>query len=71
MVVVNVRSPRSWTPEVNGDLKKLVKKWPEARLVDWYKASGKGDYLGDDLTHPNMAGQRLYARLIKRALRQR
>jgi hypothetical protein len=71
VVVVNVRSPRSWTPEVNDDLQTLVKRWPEARLVDWYTASGRGNYLGEDLTHPNEAGQRLYARLVKRALRRR
>jgi hypothetical protein len=71
VVVVNVRTPRSWTPEVNDDLRELVKNWPEARLADWYDASGRGNYLGEDLTHPNEAGQRLYTRLVKRALRRR
>jgi peptidoglycan/LPS O-acetylase OafA/YrhL len=69
VVLVNVRVPRTWVAEVNKTLDRAVKGWPQARMVDWYAASRRGGVLYDDRTHPTPAGQRVYARLVERALR--
>jgi peptidoglycan/LPS O-acetylase OafA/YrhL len=69
VVIVNVRVPRSWVAEVNQTLNRAADGWPQARLVDWYRASARGGVLYDDETHPTLAGQRVYARLVERALR--
>ena len=39
------------------------------RLADWYDASARPGLLWGDGTHPIPRGQRVYARLVKRALR--
>ena len=71
VVLVNVRVPRSWGDAVNEDLEKAVARWPEARLADWYDASDKRDLLYDDATHPRPEGQKVYARIVRQALRER
>jgi hypothetical protein len=68
VVVVNVRSPRSWNSESNHLLAEAVSAWPQARLADWYDASARKDLLYGDKTHPNARGQRVYARVVERAL---
>ncbi|MET0684856.1 MAG: acyltransferase family protein [Solirubrobacteraceae bacterium] len=71
VVLVNVRVPRSWGDSVNEDLEQAVARWPEARLADWYDASDKRDLLYDDATHPRPEGQKVYARIVRQALRER
>ncbi len=58
----------SWERDVNRTLKDAARNWPQARLVDWYKASDRPGLLYDDDIHPVPRGQRAYARLIERAL---
>jgi peptidoglycan/LPS O-acetylase OafA/YrhL len=68
VVLVNVHVPRSWGAEVNRVLERAVESWPAARLADWHQASDGADLLYPDSTHPTRAGQRVYARLVARAL---
>jgi peptidoglycan/LPS O-acetylase OafA/YrhL len=69
VVLVNVRVPRNWDGAVNAALADAVADWPAARLADWYAASARAGLLYPDGTHPTRAGQRVYARLVERALR--
>jgi peptidoglycan/LPS O-acetylase OafA/YrhL len=70
VVLVNIRVPRSWEAEVNATLAQAVHGWHGAVLADWHTASGRPGLLYDDGTHPNPAGQRVYTRLVERALRR-
>jgi peptidoglycan/LPS O-acetylase OafA/YrhL len=71
VVIVNVRVPRNWQTEVNDLLHETVVNWPRARMADWYSASGNPDLLYPDETHPDPAGQKAYARVVRRALDRR
>jgi len=68
VVLVNVRVPRSWQPQVNATLEEAVKHWPQATVADWYGASGDAALLYDQ-AHPDPAGQEVYAKVVARALR--
>jgi len=68
VVFINVRVPRSWQPQVNATLEDAVKHWPQAQIADWYGASGDSALLYDQ-AHPDPAGQKVYARVVARALR--
>jgi hypothetical protein len=69
VVLINVRVPRSWQDEVNATLADAVHGWRGAVIADWHTASGRPGLLYDDGTHPNAAGQLVYARMVERALR--
>jgi peptidoglycan/LPS O-acetylase OafA/YrhL len=68
VVLVNVRVPRSWTGEVNETIARAAASWPQARVADWHRASGRRGVLYDDATHPTPSGRRVYARVVRRAL---
>jgi peptidoglycan/LPS O-acetylase OafA/YrhL len=68
VVLVNVRTPRSWNDESNHLIAEAVSAWPQARLADWYDTSARHGLLYKDKTHPNARGQRAYARMVERAL---
>ncbi len=68
VVIVNVRVATSWQGEVNSELAQVVSGWHEATIADWYDASAAGGAVGDG-THTTVAGARLFAALIARALR--
>ncbi|WP_259310962.1 acyltransferase family protein [Capillimicrobium parvum] len=68
VVLVNVRVPRSWQAQVNATLDEAVKHWPQARVANWYGASGDAALLYDQ-AHPDPAGQVVYARVVTKALR--
>jgi lysophospholipase L1-like esterase len=67
VVLVTVRVPRSWEAESNAALARLAATWPAARIADWHAASADEALLFDG-AHPNPAGQRVYARVVARAL---
>jgi hypothetical protein len=69
VVLVNVRVPRSWGAPTNAQLARAVRGWPQARVADWYDASAAPGLLYDDGTHPNPRGARIYAGIVRRALR--
>ena len=69
VVLVNVRVRRSWEAQVNETLAGTARAWPQARVVDWHRASGRPGLLYDDGVHPTPRGQKTYARLVARALR--
>ena len=68
VVIVNVRVATSWQSEVNSELGQAVSGWHEATIADWYDASASGGAVADG-THTTIAGARLFAALIARALR--
>jgi lysophospholipase L1-like esterase len=68
VLLLNVRVPRSWQGEVNHILAKTARQWPQAKIVDWHDASANPDLLYDDGIHPNPKGQKVYARLVDKAL---
>ncbi len=69
VVWVNVRVPRQWESHTNGILAKLVPRYPNARLVDWYAATrGHPELFWDDGYHPRGDGATLFARLVADAL---
>jgi peptidoglycan/LPS O-acetylase OafA/YrhL len=69
VLVVNVRVTKGWQASVNAVLSQEVKKYPNARLFDWYTASGCcGDWFYQDKTHLNAEGAEKYAALVKQAL---
>jgi peptidoglycan/LPS O-acetylase OafA/YrhL len=67
IVLVNVRVPRSWESQVNDQLAAAAAAWPQAVLADWHRATSRTALLYDG-AHPDLAGQRVYARVIARAL---
>ncbi len=70
VVVVNVRVPRAWEPEVNRVIGDGVKRWPNAVLVDWHAASNAQDgVFWDDGVHLRPSGEELYADLVAAAVR--
>ena len=69
VVLVTVRVPRSWCAQANQQLARAVRGWPQARLADWYAASAASGLLYEDGTHPNPRGARVYARIVRQALR--
>jgi hypothetical protein len=69
VLVVNTRVTKPWQAPVNAVLSQEVKKYPNAKLFDWYTASGCcGDWFYHDLTHLRPEGAEHYAALIKQAL---
>jgi peptidoglycan/LPS O-acetylase OafA/YrhL len=70
VVLVTVRITRSWGEGTNDGIHQVVRDWPQARVADWYDASSRPGLLFDDATHPNSAGQKVYARTVKRALKE-
>jgi peptidoglycan/LPS O-acetylase OafA/YrhL len=68
VVIVNVRVATSWQGEVNSELAQAVSGWHEATIADWYDVSAGGGAVADG-THTTVAGARLFAALIARALR--
>jgi hypothetical protein len=67
VVLVTVRVPRSWEAQVNAELSQAARAWPQAVLADWHAASGRAGMLYDG-AHPDPAGQKLYARVVARAV---
>jgi peptidoglycan/LPS O-acetylase OafA/YrhL len=68
VVLMNVRVPRSWEPEVNDMLKEIKKGWRQATIADWYAASADPSLLFDQ-AHPDPAGQKVYADVVAAALK--
>jgi peptidoglycan/LPS O-acetylase OafA/YrhL len=68
VVIVNVRVDRSWQNEVNRELRQYVSGWRQATIADWYDASAHSGTLVDGI-HTSSQGARIFAALIRRALR--
>jgi hypothetical protein len=65
VVWVNVRVPRDWEAHNNQVIESGVRRYPNARLVDWYGATeGRPDLFWKDGYHPRPKGAKLYADLI-------
>jgi hypothetical protein len=70
VVFVNVKVPRVWEQPNNEVIAEGVRSYPEqAVLVDWYSATvNRPELFAPDGIHPELEGQRLYARLIAEAI---
>jgi lysophospholipase L1-like esterase len=65
VVFVNDKVPRRWESYNNAVIAAGVQRYPNAVLVDWYSATASQPALfSKDGTHPQLVGQRLYARMI-------
>ncbi len=65
LVFVNVRVPRRWEQQVNGELARIVGQTPNAQLVDWNAvANNEPGLLTSDGVHLTKAGEERYAALL-------
>jgi peptidoglycan/LPS O-acetylase OafA/YrhL len=68
VVFVDVRVDRPWQSEVNNELRDVVATWRRATIADWYGASAAPGTLVDG-THTSPRGARLFAAVIRHAVR--
>ena len=72
VVVVNVRVPRVWGQPSNNSIAKIVNKFPNVRVANWYaRSAGHPEYFVPDGVHLTPKGANVFAYLIKRALYSR
>jgi len=70
VILVNARVPKPWQNAVNDLLKEAVAEYPNAELLDWYRASaGKSEIFYKDGVHLKPGGSELYAKLVAQAVR--
>ena len=63
---VNLRSPNSKDVENNANIDKIVAKYDNVHLIDWYSATqGHDDYMGPDGIHLTWDGRDAYAALVR------
>lgn len=71
VVVVNVRVPRTWMTPSNQVIDQLVAHYPNVRLADWSTVGrGHRPYFTPDGVHLTARGSRVFARMVRAALRQ-
>ncbi|OAS18048.1 hypothetical protein A8708_27840 [Paenibacillus oryzisoli] len=71
IILVNTRVPRNWQDQVNTTLSKVAAEFPQATIVDWYKASkGKESYFVQDGVHLKEEGASYYASLLSKAVKR-
>jgi len=71
VVVVDVQVPRVWMKQTNKMIYSLIEKYPNVRLASWRLASkGHSNYFTPDGVHLTKTGGKVFARIIKQALRQ-
>ncbi|ATW23519.1 acyltransferase family protein [Candidatus Formimonas warabiya] len=69
IVLVNTRVPKPWETAVNETLTKVMKSYPNTKLIDWYSASsGHDDYFYPDGVHLNQTGAEAYGKIMTEAL---
>lgn len=70
VIWINVHVPREWEAHNNRIIASGVRRYPNARMVDWNAATaGRPDLFWKDGYHPRPTGARLYADLVAAALR--
>ena len=69
VIVVNARVPRPWQDDNDALMARVVPKYPNAVLANWYAASAnRPDFFGPDGVHPTQAGARAYADVVASAV---
>jgi peptidoglycan/LPS O-acetylase OafA/YrhL len=69
VVVINARVPRPWQDDNDALMARIVPKFSNAVLANWYAASaGRPDFFGPDGVHPTQAGARVYADVVASAV---
>ena len=60
----------TWRREANGNLEELAEEHPNFSVIDWYSLiKDNGDrWLWPDGEHPNLEGEKIYARLIRESI---
>lgn len=63
---INVRVPsKSWQNQVNAFLAAAAKKYPNLKIINWYKyANDQPSWFYQDQTHPNNLGEVYYASFV-------
>ena len=70
LILVNAFVPRPWQHEVNGALAAAARHRRNVVLADWHSAiEHRTSLLWDDGVHPRPPGARLYARVVRAAIR--
>ncbi|WP_217956236.1 acyltransferase family protein [Enterococcus gallinarum] len=69
---INVRVPtQRWQNEVNSMLEKMVAKYDNMTLIDWYDLSNEHEeWFYEDRVHPNPDGMLQYCTLVSQAILQ-
>jgi peptidoglycan/LPS O-acetylase OafA/YrhL len=71
MIVVDTAVPRSWRVDNNRIIKRVLKSYPKAHLVDWAMISeGHPEYFAPDGVHLSDAGGDVYVGAIIEALKR-
>lgn len=66
---VTVRVPRAWESEVNGQIRALPARWPNAHVIDWHDYAGAhDDWFFPDGFHVTPVGQQAYSVLLASSL---
>lgn len=69
IIFVNTRVPKPWESLVNKNLNEVSSKFPNTKVVDWYKASANhNSYFSSDGVHLKPEGAKVYASLLKNAI---
>ena len=69
VIVINARVPRPWQDDNDALMARVVPKFSNAVLANWYAASaGRPDFFGPDGVHPTQAGARAYADVVASAV---
>lgn len=70
VVLVPVKEPLFWETQVNAVIRAGVRRWPNARIADWYAyAAAHPAVVCCDGMHIGPAGARAYAQIVVAALR--
>lgn len=69
VVVINARVPRPWQDDNDALMARVVPRFSNAVLANWYAASsGRPEFFGPDGVHPTQAGARAYADVVASAV---
>jgi hypothetical protein len=69
LVLINTYEPDQWSKDVNATMAAFVHQHPTVVLADWFDTIRHRTYLlWPDETHPQLAGTRVYAHMVYRAV---
>ncbi|MFM8971683.1 MAG: acyltransferase family protein [Actinomycetota bacterium] len=68
--LLSARVPRVWEGETNGSVRDAMRRWPNARFLDWRTFSTcRNDWFVNDGFHLRTEGARAYAGFVKAGIR--
>lgn len=71
LVLINTYVPDEWSKQVNATMAAFVRRHPSVVLADWHDTiKDRTDLLWPDHVHPRIAGTKVYARMVYRAVQR-